>query len=137
MLRAAIDIRDTTGERLRGWARYTQDLAAALRQRTDLELRELTGWRGPEVLWEQIGLPRAARGCDVLHAPNVFLPLRRPCPGVVTIHDLAFEAFPKDFAPLTRAQVPLAGAARLPLGRARDLRLGLHRPRRCRPLRSR
>jgi glycosyltransferase involved in cell wall biosynthesis len=34
----------------------------------------------------------------VLHSPNVFLPLRRPCPGVVTIHDLAFEVYPEDFA---------------------------------------
>ena len=30
--------------------------------------------------------------------PNCFLPLRRPCPGVVTIHDLAFEAMPDDFS---------------------------------------
>jgi glycosyltransferase involved in cell wall biosynthesis len=41
---------------------------------------------------------------DALHAPNCFLPLRRPCPGVVTIHDLAFEAFPDDFASRTRAK---------------------------------
>ncbi|MDQ4049804.1 MAG: glycosyltransferase family 4 protein, partial [Actinomycetota bacterium] len=30
-----------------------------------------------------------------------FLPLRRPCPGVVTVHDLAFEDHPEDFARLT------------------------------------
>src|SRR5205823_3182188 len=29
-------------------------------------------------------------------------PLRRPCPGVVTIHDLAFETYPEDFASRTR-----------------------------------
>jgi glycosyltransferase involved in cell wall biosynthesis len=57
----------------------------------------------PEVLWEQAGLPRVLRrrGARLVHAPNCFLPLRRPCPGVVTIHDLAFEVFPADFAPLT------------------------------------
>jgi glycosyltransferase involved in cell wall biosynthesis len=38
----------------------------------------------------------------VIHAPNCFLPLARPCPGVVTINDLAFETWPSDFAPLTR-----------------------------------
>jgi glycosyltransferase involved in cell wall biosynthesis len=37
-----------------------------------------------------------------MHAPNCFLPLRRPCPGVVTVHDLAFEDHPEDFAPRTR-----------------------------------
>ena len=58
---------------------------------------------GRRSLWEQVGLPRALRrrGATLVHAPNCFLPLRRPCPGVVTIHDLAFEAFPEDFAPLT------------------------------------
>jgi glycosyltransferase involved in cell wall biosynthesis len=103
VLRAAIDFRDAAGPQPRGWTRYARDLGAALRQRTDIELvaPDGAGWRGPEALWEQIGFPRAARGCDLLHAPNVFLPLRRPCPGVVTIHDLAFEDHPEDFAPLT------------------------------------
>ena len=63
-----------------------------------------------------------AGGRDLVHAPNCFLPLRRPCPGVVTIHDLAFEAYPGDFAPRTRREVPLHHAARRALGRARDLR---------------
>jgi glycosyltransferase involved in cell wall biosynthesis len=69
-----------------------------------LELRE--GWRGPEALWEQVGLPLRLRGlkADLVHAPNCFLPLRRPCPGVVTIHDLAFEAFPADFSARTGAK---------------------------------
>jgi glycosyltransferase involved in cell wall biosynthesis len=101
-----MDSRDALGPAPRGWARYGRELAVALRQRTDMELRGLTGtrWRGPEALWEQVGFPLAARGADVLHAPSVFLPLRRPCPGVVTIHDLAFEAYPEDFVPRTRAK---------------------------------
>ncbi len=104
VLAVAMDSRDAYAAHARGWGRYARSLGAALRQRTDIELDELTGpgWRGPEALWEQAGFPRAARGADVLHAPNVWLPLRRPCPGVVTIHDLAFEAFPEDFAPRTR-----------------------------------
>ena len=39
-----------------------------------------------------------ARHARPVHAPNCFLPLRRPCPGVVTVHDLAFEAYPDDFS---------------------------------------
>lgn len=60
----------------------------------------------PEVWFEQVGLPRRARSAraDIVHAPSCFLPLRRPCPGVVTIHDLAFEEHPDDFAPRTRAK---------------------------------
>jgi glycosyltransferase involved in cell wall biosynthesis len=56
------------------------------------------------VLFEQAGLPlRLARlRADLVHAPNCFLPLARTCPGVVTIHDLAFEDFPEDFTPRTR-----------------------------------
>lgn len=41
---------------------------------------------------------------DLVHVPNCFLPPLRPCPGVVTVHDLAFEVFPDDFAPRTRAK---------------------------------
>ena len=69
-----------------------------------VELAE--GWPGPEALWEQIGLPLRLRRLrpDLVHAPNCFLPLRRPCPGVVTIHDLAFEAFPDDFSRRTGAK---------------------------------
>lgn len=106
VLTVAMDSRDATGPQMRGWGRYARELGAALRQGTDVELRALegAGWRGPEALWELAGFPLAARGADVLHAPNVFLPPRRPCPGVVTIHDLAFEAFPEDFAPRTRAK---------------------------------
>jgi glycosyltransferase involved in cell wall biosynthesis len=37
-----------------------------------------------------------------MHSPNCFLPVVRPSPGVVTIHDLAFETHPEDFAPRTR-----------------------------------
>ena len=95
----------------RGWSRYVRELVDALRIRNDLELHELTGrrWPGPEAAWEQVGLPLALRRLkpDVVHAPNCFLPLRRPCAGVVTIHDLAFEAHPEDFAPRTRAKYRL------------------------------
>jgi glycosyltransferase involved in cell wall biosynthesis len=100
----AIDARDAAAPRLRGWGRYTRELVAAMeRSETGdgLELRVLReGGPGPELLFEQVSLPRMLRreGAAVVHAPNCFLPLRRPCPGVVTIHDLAFETHPEDFS---------------------------------------
>src|SRR3712207_2978040 len=94
------DVTEGLDSRPRGWSRYVRELAVAL---GDTVVPVAGRTRGPELLWEQVGLPRALRrrGATLVHAPNCFLPLRRPCPGVVTIHDLAFEAFPGDFAPLT------------------------------------
>jgi len=100
----AIDARDARGPQLRGWGRYTLELVRALRRLGEIDLLELDeGGPGPELLWEQIGLPLALkrRGAALVHGPNCFLPLRRSCPGVVTVHDLAFEDHPEDFASLT------------------------------------
>jgi glycosyltransferase involved in cell wall biosynthesis len=104
-----IDARDGFAADLRGWGNYTRSLVDAL---VSLESPGFSldvverGGVGPEVLFEQVGLPRRARraGASLLHAPNCFLPLRRPCPGVVTVHDLAFEAFPDDFSRRTGAK---------------------------------
>lgn len=105
MLRAVVDARDASGPQLRGWGWYVKALVTALRERPDVDLTVVDhGWPGPEALFEAIGLPRTARGKDVLHAPNCFLPPRRPCAGVVTIHDLAFEEYPGDFGRLTGAK---------------------------------
>ena len=104
----AVDARDAFAPHLRGWGRYTRELVRCLGERDgqdELRFRFLErGGRGPELLWEQLALPRLLRGggYDAVHATNCFLPLRRPCPGVVTIHDLAFEDHPGDFAPRTR-----------------------------------
>jgi glycosyltransferase involved in cell wall biosynthesis len=109
----AFDARDAHLSPLRGWGRYASCLLTGLRQ-IGAPVRELdTGWRGPEAAWEQVGLPLAVRrGRDaVLHVPNCFLPVLRPCPGVVTVHDLAFEAFPEDFAPKTRWKYRVLGRA--------------------------
>jgi glycosyltransferase involved in cell wall biosynthesis len=111
VLRAAMDSSNALAPDPRGYGRYARDLTAALRRRADLELTELDGadWRGPAVSWEQIGLPRALRrgGHEVVHTPHPFLPLRRPCAGVVTIHDLSWEVFPGDFTPRTRTKFKL------------------------------
>ena len=103
MLTVAIDAREARAAHPRGWGRYAAELIAALRRLGVYEIREDTGGMGPELLWEQVGWPLrlARRWPDVIHGPNCVLPLRRPCPGVVSVHDLAFEAHADDFAPRT------------------------------------
>jgi glycosyltransferase involved in cell wall biosynthesis len=110
----AFDARDAADPRARGWGRYARRLLAELRELQDPPVTAIEeGW-GWEVAWEQLGLPRRLRSlrAALVHVPNCFLPLRRPCPGVVTVHDLAWEAHPGDFAPLTlrkyRALTPRA-----------------------------
>lgn len=101
----AFDARDAHRPPLRGWGRYAAELERALPAFVELEaLRD--GGSGPEALFEQVRLPALLRRLrpDVVHAPNCFLPLRRPCPGVVTIHDLAFEEHPEDFSRRTGAK---------------------------------
>ncbi|HTX45705.1 MAG TPA: glycosyltransferase family 1 protein, partial [Solirubrobacteraceae bacterium] len=102
----AIDARDGFGEELRGWGRYARCLVDALRSDPpdDLQLDVLeSGGAGPEVLFEQLKLPLTLRRsrAALIHSTNCFLPLARPCPGVVTVNDLAFEVWPRDFAPVT------------------------------------
>lgn len=101
----AIDARDAFIEPLRGWGRYARELIGHLPPELETRVFE-HGGLGPEVWFEQVTLPRALRRerAAVVHATNCFLPLRRSCPGVVTIHDLAFEAHPADFARTTGAK---------------------------------
>jgi glycosyltransferase involved in cell wall biosynthesis len=102
VLRAVVDARDARSLELRGWGRYAAALVDALAAQPGLDLRTIErGWPVPEMLFELAGLPLKARGADVLHVPNCFLPTHRPCAGVVTIHDLAFEDHPEDFARTT------------------------------------
>ncbi|HEX4624552.1 MAG TPA: glycosyltransferase family 1 protein [Solirubrobacteraceae bacterium] len=101
----AYDARDAMGPRLQGWGRYARELLRALQAAGGLDYAVLgERGRGPELWWEQVTLPRTLRrrGADLVHVPNCFLPLRRPCPGVVSVLDLAFEAHPEDFTPRTR-----------------------------------
>lgn len=103
-LHAAFDARDALAAVRRGWGRYAADLLEALRRRDDVVVRAHAGGdRLPEIAWEQVGWPARLLSDrpDLLHAPNCFLPLVRPCPGVVTVHDLAFETHPDDFSPRT------------------------------------
>jgi glycosyltransferase involved in cell wall biosynthesis len=106
MATVAIDVHEARAEPLRGWNRYVVELVGALQEGTDgaLDFLLLEGSHSvPELVWEQVGLPRRLRRerPAVVHAPNCFLPLRRSCPGVVTIHDLAFEVYRRDFSART------------------------------------
>jgi glycosyltransferase involved in cell wall biosynthesis len=113
----AFDARDAFVPMPHGSGIYVRRLLEALR-RTPPAGHELwaleQGGGGPEVWWEQVTLPRLLRGrrAALVHCPDSFLPLRRPCPAVLTIHDLAFAAIPHDIAGLTglkyRTLVPRA-----------------------------
>ena len=116
---AVLDASDARALPLRGWGRYVARLEEALDAEgpRDLDVRAVARpprARLPELAWEQWSLPRLAGrlGAGLVHAPNCFLPLRRPCPGVVTVHDLAFETHRGDFRGRTglkyRALVPRA-----------------------------
>jgi glycosyltransferase involved in cell wall biosynthesis len=112
-LLVAFDARDAHRPPLRGWGRYAAELERALPAFVQLHaFRE--GGPGPETFFEQVRLPRLLYRLspDVVHVPNCFLPLRRPCPGVVTVHDLAFEDHRSDFSRSTglkyRVLTPLA-----------------------------
>ncbi len=79
----AIDARDAFDPQLRGWGRYVRELVDALPERPGIDYRIIKAGsgRGPELLFEQVELPRLLRreGADLVHAPNCFLPLARPC----------------------------------------------------------
>lgn len=96
-----LDARDIYASPLRGCGRYALELSRRLPP--DLVTVFTGPARGPDVLAEQIVLPVVAwrTGARVVHAPNCFLPLVRRAAGVVSIHDLAFEAYPDDFSTRT------------------------------------
>ena len=104
-LTVAIDVRCLSATRHDGIVRYTREIAAALAAQPGLRVVAI-GREGAsglpvgivavggrrELTWEQVALPRAlARiGADVLLSPaNRGLPLVRPCPAVLVLHDVA------------------------------------------------
>lgn len=54
---------------------------------------------GRDTLWQQLTLPRRLfrNRPDVFFSPAYSLPFRLPCPSVVTVHDISFEAHPEWF----------------------------------------
>ena len=91
-----------------GTARYIRGLDR-LETLSGLELKRLS-FGGPGKLstvlrdawWYPHGLPREARGVDVLHCPTFRGPVRSRVPVVVTVHDLAVLRHPETFNQWTR-----------------------------------
>ena len=139
MLRVLVDATSVPADR-GGVGRYVDNLLPALaglgvtvravcQQRDAAHYGALTGIepllaptaierRPVRLAWEQTGLPRAvARAApDLLHCPHYTMPLRRPVPTVVTLHDATFFTDPELH---TRTKGPFFRAAtRLALRRA-------------------
>ena len=86
-----------------GTARHVNGLLGALAGR-DVEVTPLSfGGTGRaatvarDTWWYYRGLPRAARGLDVLHCTTFRGPLRAPVPFTVTLHDLGLVRHPELF----------------------------------------
>ncbi|HYN89774.1 MAG TPA: glycosyltransferase family 1 protein, partial [Ardenticatenaceae bacterium] len=99
------------GPRKTGIGQYTYSLLAALRQLApEHEYVELSpGWpvalrTDRRVWWQQIGLPQRARAAavDVLHVTGFDAPIWKPCPVVLTVHDLIPRLFPRNLPPISR-----------------------------------
>jgi glycosyltransferase involved in cell wall biosynthesis len=89
---------------------------------THLQLSRLpTGHPAVRILWEQALQPWALRRArvDLLHSPAFVGPLFSACPLVVTVHDLSFLFFPRNFQSLNRSYLRLF--TRLSVRRARRI----------------
>ncbi len=111
-MRVAVDTSPLAQTRA-GTARYLRGLLSELEQRYDVEVRRLA-FGGPgraaafarDAVWYPAGLPRAARGADVLHCPTYRGPLSARLPLVVTVHDLALFRHPEAFNRWSRLYGP-------------------------------
>jgi glycosyltransferase involved in cell wall biosynthesis len=109
-MKVGIDTQSTLGRKT-GIGLYTANLLRALRQvATQHEYVELS-WGQTEELrtdqrlrWQQIGLPWRARAAhaELLHVTGFDAPLWKPCPAVLTVHDLIGLLFPANFPPVSR-----------------------------------
>lgn len=109
-MRIGIDTQSTTGRKT-GIGSYTANLLAALRKiAPENEFVELS-WRQDVVMrtdrrlrWQQWGLGWAARQArvELLHVPGFDAPLWKPCPVVLTVHDLIGMLFAEDLPLVSR-----------------------------------
>ena len=102
-MRVGVDVSPLVQTRA-GTARHVRGLLGALRGREELglELLSFGGASRPasvirDALWYPFGLPRAARGLDVLHCTTFRGPPRSRLPTVLTVHDLAILRYPHVF----------------------------------------
>ena len=111
-MRVAVDTSPLVQTRA-GTARYLEGLLRELERRDDVDIRRVAfGGAGRastlvrDALWYPAGLPRAARGADVLHCPTYRGPVRSGVPLVVTVHDLAIFRHPGAFNRWSRLYGP-------------------------------
>ncbi len=109
-MRIAIDTQSTLGRKT-GIGLYTANLLRALhRVAPEHEYVELSWGRTEELRtdqrlrWEQWELPRRARAARarLLHLTGFGAPCWRPCPTVLTVHDLIGYLFPANLPPVAR-----------------------------------
>jgi glycosyltransferase involved in cell wall biosynthesis len=109
-MRIALDTQSAQGRKT-GIGLYTVNLLDALRRvMPKSEYVELTWGRSHELRtdqrlrWQQIELPHRARraGADLLHVPGFDAPYWKPCPTVLTVHDLIGMVFPQNLPPVSR-----------------------------------
>ena len=104
-MRVGIDVSPLRQTRA-GTARYLHGLLPHLERLVDVERLAWgargSGRRARDSWWYPVGLPRRARGLDVLHCPSFRGPLRSSVPLVVTVHDLAVLRHPDAFNRWTR-----------------------------------
>jgi glycosyltransferase involved in cell wall biosynthesis len=109
-MRIGIDVQSTLGQKT-GIGLYTASLLHALRRvAPHHEYIELAWGRSQELrtdqrlYWQQWVLPRQASRTrvDVLHVPGFDAPFVKPCPVVLTVHDLIGCIFPHNLPPVSR-----------------------------------
>ena len=80
---------------------------------SDSSLRTARILTPPHHRWEQLTLPLELWRLrpDLLHSPDFIPPFRRPCPAVITVHDLGFLYFPETLTEESRRYYGQVGRA--------------------------
>lgn len=109
-MRIAIDVQSATGKPT-GIGQYTSNLLAALRNMAPEHEYVPIAWGKEPVMrldnrlrWQQVLVPWRARSAhaDLLHVPGFDAPRLKPCPVVLTCHDLIGMLFPQNLPPIAR-----------------------------------
>lgn len=109
-MRIAVDTQSTLGRKT-GIGHYATQLLAALRrvapENEYIEFncaRDVVMRTDRRIAWQQWGLPRRARAArpDLLHVPGFDAPLWKPCPVVLTVHDLIGMLYPQNLPKVSR-----------------------------------
>jgi glycosyltransferase involved in cell wall biosynthesis len=109
-MRIALDTQSTVGKPT-GIGYYAAKLLDALRQVAPEHDYVAVQWgKNPtmrlnnRLLWQQALLPNRARkaNADLMHVPGFDAPFWKPCPTVLTCHDLIGMIFPQNLPPVAR-----------------------------------